>query len=74
MKNGSCIKCENKNVFCGQAKYERVTFHASWLSGAKINTYICIDCGYLEEYVDLETIKQLDSIQENFERVLPLKN
>ena len=67
MKEGRCPKCGSQNVRHGpkgRASYgfygnNAVTIGWKWLSVmlALLDTYVCVDCGYVERYV-LEALKR----------------
>lgn len=63
-KNKICPKCESKDMIYlapqkRQNAYTDLVIDHTTI--AKIERYICKNCGFLEEYVVLEDIKKLDS-------------
>ena len=66
MKKGTCPKCNSKEVYNSLKTIAGVnnsnTIPITGLSYAKLNNYVCINCGYVESYIakekDLEKIKQ----------------
>ncbi len=61
MKNGICIKCqaatvyEAKNGIIGEGGEQIVleaTKSSQTLTGASVQSYVCITCGYFENYLD----------------------
>ena len=59
MKNGrKCIKCAGENIVrvdgrCGPyGSGNNIMLGATIFSGINVNTYICTDCGYTEEWID----------------------
>ena len=70
MKNGICPKCNGSEVYVLPAKGPSNNFHRipiEGLASAKLTQYICVDCGYVEEYIDDET--KLEQIRQNWIRV-----
>jgi hypothetical protein len=69
MKKGQCLKCKSGNVVTSQDK-GGVGFDSGisilfgkYLAGTqKWTTYLCLDCGYYENYVeDREKLAQIQS-------------
>jgi len=50
MKNGQCIKCQSKRIvqIKGRAVWK------DWRSYVKATSFICKECGYVEEWVVTE--------------------
>ena len=50
MRNGTCIKCKSTKIvrIKGRAVWK------DWRSYVKATSFICKDCGYLEEWVETE--------------------
>jgi len=72
MKNGICVKCSGKEIYCKDASpksSDRVTLKDGVISkdASMVLRYICISCGYLEYYLSQQT--DLDYIREHWDRV-----
>jgi predicted nucleic-acid-binding Zn-ribbon protein len=56
-KTGECPKCGRKNIYFNDRKMKGG--QRNWLSfgfsSVFINTYICTDCGYIEDYISDST-------------------
>ena len=68
MKNGICPRCGGKEIFAGtRVLYKSGMQHSntipvSFFCMAKLNNFVCGQCGYVESYIakekDLATIKK----------------
>lgn len=72
MKNGKCVKCSGKEIYCKDVSpksSDRVTLKDGVISkdASKVIRYICVSCGYLEYYLSEQT--DLDYICEHWDRV-----
>jgi predicted nucleic-acid-binding Zn-ribbon protein len=71
MKNGKCPKCNSSNVFKqegGAGPEHGIYVYTSMLtSPSKCDSYICVDCGYFENYI-MDTAK-LQEVQKKWTRV-----
>lgn len=59
-KTGKCPKCESEKIYtdCGQMKRgERCSVAISSWKQLILDTYLCTECGYIEEYVRAEDLK-----------------
>lgn len=69
-----CPKCDGTEIYSneGQAKSgDRVIIPISSWSRLFVSTYICAHCGYLEEYVetqDLKDDKKMAKLKENWKK------
>ena len=67
--SGICPKCESKEIYSDefQAKRgDRARLGISSWTQLSVSTYICADCGYIEEYVnhqDLKDSKKMDKLR-----------
>lgn len=76
MQDGICPKCSsdevyddsNKSVF-GRGK--RDALNISTFSAGIVRNYVCIDCGYIESYLEKEDKR--NAIRENWNRTLKPK-
>ena len=48
MKNGTCVKCKSKRI----VKIKGRAVWKDWKSYVKATSFICKDCGYLEEWIE----------------------
>ncbi len=70
MKNGICPKCNSFEVYVLPPKWPSNNFHKIPIDGltlASVTQYICVDCGYVEEYVS--DASKLEKIRQNWSRV-----
>ena len=74
MKNGLCPKCNSTNVFMknngiwlGGHTLPLTIFPGSIGSGANCESYVCVDCGYFENYV--VTKELLEEIRQKWNKV-----
>jgi len=68
MKNGQCPKCECSDVHIVDGNRFEPTIPLGGLSsGAFINAYVCVKCGYIEMYV--EDQEDLAKIAARWQRV-----
>ena len=57
MKNGTCPKCNSTNVFkktkgVSFGSYPiRVNTGTMMVGGTEFDSYVCVDCGYFENYI-----------------------
>jgi len=68
MKNGICPRCQGKEIFDGSGVFNKSgmqhsnTIPVSLFHMAKLNNFVCGQCGYVESYIakekDLATIKK----------------
>ena len=74
-KSGQCPKCNSYEVFTNSEsiKYgERAYISINGWRRFKVDVYVCVQCGYLEEYVSkksMEDSKVMERIKENFKKV-----
>jgi hypothetical protein len=67
MKSGVCPKCGAKDIRLDESRLSHRNYLAlgftAWSLGAplRIQNYICISCGYLENYVRTEDLERLAS-------------
>jgi predicted nucleic-acid-binding Zn-ribbon protein len=55
MKNGICPKCGSTEIHTKAdaiSSYGGVYLPISWTTTAQVTPYVCVQCGYLEMYVD----------------------
>ncbi|MFT5780464.1 MAG: putative nucleic-acid-binding Zn-ribbon protein [Crocinitomicaceae bacterium] len=78
-KSGVCIKCNCSEVYSNQNEHPRGERSVMAGPGGKISTrlfiqvYICLDCGYFEEYVedsDLTNEKKISKIKSSWKKVV----
>jgi predicted nucleic-acid-binding Zn-ribbon protein len=62
MKNGKCPKCNSREIYKNSSVSSRSTLVVSLFKQARLQDYVCSQCGYLEVYVfkseDLKKIKE----------------
>ena len=62
MKNSNtCPKCKSKNIKRVSGENQsKIGVPTGMLSWAAVSRYVCLDCGYIEEYIDSkEALKKL---------------
>jgi predicted nucleic-acid-binding Zn-ribbon protein len=69
MKSGRCTKCHSNNVHVVNSLRNHVVVPLSLLSmvGSATSLYVCVDCGYLEIYV--QDLTDLQKIGETWPKV-----
>jgi hypothetical protein len=67
MKNGKCLKCNSNNIHI-VSNYPDNTIPVSTLRVAMLDKYICINCGYIEQYLTNDK-KQLNKIKEKYPKI-----
>jgi predicted nucleic-acid-binding Zn-ribbon protein len=73
MKNGTCPKCNSSNVFkkikgVSFGSYPiRVNTGGMMVGGTEFDSYVCVDCGYFENYI-LDTVK-LEEVKNKWTKV-----
>ena len=63
MKNGRCLKCSGENIYSSYILSGRSGFSFRFFKLSFLTSYICCDCGYLEEYLDASNSKLLEDIE-----------
>ena len=76
LKSGACPRCGGKEVYSDKDKEtrhnERAYMMASPMTGFTIDTYMCLACGYFEEYFkdkDVKSEKTISKIKEKWTKV-----
>ncbi len=75
LKSGSCPKCNSGEVYTTQGlqkRGERMILAVSSMKYFFLDTYICTNCGYFEEYVDDKDLKDqsmINKIKETWRKV-----
>lgn len=65
MKSGVCPKCDSKNVYCGTNIFPKSgpfgsnSIPVSLTSIAALDNYVCVDCGYVESYVEEDKLEEI---------------
>lgn len=71
---GKCPKCGSTEVYTNAnlpPRGERALLAISGWGQAYIYNYICVNCGYLEEYIEKSNEKKLDKIKTEWTKVNP---
>jgi predicted nucleic-acid-binding Zn-ribbon protein len=75
MKSGVCPKCKSQNVHDGstvpfkRGASSQYAIKISFASAATLDRYVCVDCGYVEGYVNDRP--KLERISKEWPRVHP---
>ena len=75
MKNGTCPKCQGKEIYTDEGlpkRGDRTSIAISSWHKLFIATYICKGCGYIEEFVEDEYLmdeKKMDKLQDNWKKL-----
>ena len=78
MKKGICTKCSGTNVYANSnlpARGDRAGLlgHDGWPSSTLwLHAYVCIDCGFFEEYLRIDVlsdVKRIDKIKDNWTKI-----
>jgi len=71
MKNGKCPKCNSSNVFKqvqgAMPEQGFYVFTSALTSPSKCDSYVCVDCGYFENYITDKA--KLQQVQKNWTKV-----
>ncbi|MCB0731268.1 MAG: hypothetical protein KDC88_09565 [Ignavibacteriae bacterium] len=67
MKTGKCPKCNSREIYKHSSVTARSNLAVSMFKQARLQDYICGQCGYLEVYV--YKTEDLTKIKEKWERV-----
>jgi hypothetical protein len=65
VRTGTCPKCKSTNVYAGTNVFPKSgpfgsnSIPVSLTSIAALDNYVCIDCGYLESYVEEEKLEEI---------------
>lgn len=65
MKSGVCPKCDSKNVYSGANIFPKSgpfgsnSIPVSLTSIAALDNYVCVDCGYVESYVEADKLEEI---------------
>ena len=73
MKNGRCLKCNGENIYSSYFLGHRGSFSFRFFKISFLTSYICCDCGYLEEYVDISNAKMIEDIKMKGKKVVVKK-
>ncbi len=75
LKSGKCPKCGASRVFTNKdapARGDRAIIPVSSMRSLYVHTYLCLECGYFEEFVDqnqLHDSKNIDKILNTWKKV-----
>lgn len=64
-----CPKCHSEDIYTDATltkRGDRASIPVSSLSSLSIDVYVCLNCGYFEEYVsqeDLKSLKKMDKLK-----------
>ena len=65
MKDGLCPKCGSHEIYSGQHLFPKSgpfgsnSIPVSLTSLAALDNYVCVDCGYLESYVESSKLAEI---------------
>jgi len=77
LKSGTCPKCGANEVYTtsgGPKRGERVSLAVTSFGFYLLDTYLCMNCGHIEEYIsdeDLKDDKMTQKVKENLKKVNP---
>ncbi|MBK7567915.1 MAG: hypothetical protein IPI31_08810 [Bacteroidetes bacterium] len=66
----TCPKCKGTEIYTNDTilkRGERSTVGVSGWTNISVSVYVCMSCGYFEEYIDSENIKK-DKLRAAIER------
>ena len=75
LKSGTCPKCGSNEVYTDREalkRGERMQLVISSWKSIFLDSYICLTCGYFEEHVpedELRNEKLIEKVKENWKRV-----
>lgn len=66
MEKGKCLKCGSENLDTGHIIGERIGYESDsecYFTGPmrEFKVHVCLNCGYVEFYVDVENHKKVES-------------
>jgi predicted nucleic-acid-binding Zn-ribbon protein len=70
-----CPKCESTNIYTNEQlpkRGERGLMPVNMWRSAYVSAYICVDCGYFEEYIaqaELDSGKLIEKIKETWQKL-----
>lgn len=65
MKSGKCPKCNSDKVYSGMKVFPKSgpfgsnSIPVSLTSIAALDNYVCVDCGYVESYVEADKLEEI---------------
>lgn len=72
---GTCPKCNSNSIYTdvtNMKRGDRCAIPISSWGKLFIDTYLCLDCGYVEEYIckeDLNDLKKREKLEANWKKV-----
>jgi len=75
LKTGVCPKCKSTEIYANKAVVKvasRNAISVSSFTSLFSDDYLCISCGYLEQYVNdvyLKDTKKIDKVKQKWEKV-----
>ncbi|MCG8573392.1 MAG: zinc ribbon domain-containing protein [Flavobacteriales bacterium] len=72
--SGQCPKCQGKNIYTDdrQSKRSDRSFGVDGWTRLFVSMYVCTDCGYLEEYIDSESLsnqKKMEKLKNSWPKI-----
>ncbi len=67
MKSGKCPKCGSGEIYRGRAHNQRSALNTSILKYARLEDFVCADCGLVESYIINKA--KLDDVKRSWTRV-----
>ncbi len=74
-KSNVCPKCNGQNIYTNaglMSRGERCTVAVSSWTQLFVETYVCLDCGFFEEYVmqkELRNAEKIEKIKSTWKKV-----
>jgi hypothetical protein len=67
-----CTKCKSDNIWIKKGSPSSGSIEIGWHNIIKINKFICLDCGFIEDYMKIKNLdeKMMKVIREKWK---PLK-
>ena len=75
LRSGICPKCASKEVYSDNSatkRGERMIIPITGFKRLYLDSYICLSCGYVEEWIaekDLKDRKMVEKVKENWVKV-----
>ncbi|HRE40875.1 MAG TPA: hypothetical protein PLG90_06045 [Ignavibacteria bacterium] len=75
IKKGSCPTCKSNNIYSNKnnaTRGERSTIAISSFKWFRLDTYVCLNCGYFAEFIkeeDLNNSKTTDKIKQEWDLI-----
>ncbi|MBE2254778.1 MAG: hypothetical protein IAE65_01130 [Ignavibacteria bacterium] len=76
IKKGKCPECNGSQVYTNKSdalRGERSTIAISSFRWFRLESYVCLDCGFFAEFIkdeDLKDMKKIEKVKSNWQKVV----